>query len=334
MVLAASVFAGYRLFYVGSPTNTKPVQKDEPAILYLTTMTHLEDNWAGAGKDEDYFNRVAAEVRYGMDLASEYDATLTFETGLPFAQGCTNFDDNVMAEVLERGHGIGVHPDLPPQKELPISVATTHIKERVDALKELVGSDEIIGCSGVGGMSDWYTASKAAGCNFLDGIVGFNYLTMPMSARPEGYTDEAIFNAFFHRAAPVGDERFYPFWINSSKDFIPDEDGNILLSSGETSSLAGYAEAANDTKNSSNCGDCPLTVEDVETFVTEITAFAESRDVTKISKFNIYFPANMFVSENEEVLRAFFKAAQKLQEKGILEWASQAEVYEAMEAVR
>lgn len=319
---------------VDEQAGVEPITSEEVKPLYLTTMTHLEENWAAAATNRDYFNRVAEEIRLGMDWAEAYDAILTFETGLPFAQGCLKFNNNVMTEALERGHGVGVHPDLEAKKELPLNLATTHIKERINALRELVDTD-VVGCSGVNGKSDWYAASQRAGCDYVDGIVAFAYLSMPLSARPDGYTDEAILSGLYHQPAPFGDDRFYPIWIDSSDDFIPDEDGDLLLSSGETFSLAMYAEAGDRNGEMPSCGnECSLTMDDVETFVEEITDFAESRDTSKIAKFNVYFPANLFVSENEKVLEAFFKAAQDLQERGIVEWSSQAGVYEAMVAER
>ncbi|KKU34338.1 MAG: hypothetical protein UX45_C0001G0047 [Candidatus Uhrbacteria bacterium GW2011_GWF2_46_218] len=318
------------LFFVGSayflPSASQADIQTVPAILYLTTMTHLEDAWGEAATQEMYFKRVAEEVRYGMDLAEDYDAILTIETGLPFAEGCVNFNDNVMAEVLERGHGVGVHPDLPAKKVLPIELATDFIKKRIDALKNLVDTSA---------KSDWYTASLQAGCSFVDGTVAFAYLSMPMSARPDGYTDEAILTDFYHRPAPLGDERFYPFWINSCEDFVPDEDGDLLLGSGETFSLAMYAEIGDRNGVHPECGnECPLTTDDVEIFVREITDFANGRDTARIAKFNVYFPANLFVPENKKVLELFFKEAQKLQNSGVLQWASQAKIYEVMVADR
>ncbi|EKD53560.1 MAG: hypothetical protein ACD_61C00015G0002, partial [uncultured bacterium] len=142
-------------------------------------------------------------------------------------------------------------------------------------------------------------------------------------------------DGLFHRPVPLGDERFYPFWINSCEDLVPDEDGDLLLGSGETFSLAMYAEVGDRNGIQPECGkDCPLTMEDVDAFVKEITDFADSRDTTRIAKFNVYFPANLFVSENKNVLEAFFKEAQKLQDSGVLRWASQADIYKAMIAVR
>jgi hypothetical protein len=332
VVLLASALVGGWKYYnrVDVPDQTVGQQSS----LYLTTMTHLEDAWSNMAESKEVFSKVAQEIRFGMDLAEDYDAVLTFEAGLPFSQGCENFDDNVVAEVVGRGHGVGVHPDLQAKKKLEISQASAYIKERILALKNLVDVD-VVGCSGVVGKTDWYAASREAGCDYIDGVVAFAYLSMPMSARPDGYTDEAILNGLFHYPAPVGDERFYPFWIDSSKDFIPDEDGDILLTSGETMSLAMFAEAGSRNGERPECGsDCPLTMSDAEIAIEEIIDFASHRDTTRIAKFNVYFPADLFVPANKEVLEFFFSETKKLQDQGILHWASQADVYNAMVAGR
>ncbi|HAU39330.1 MAG: hypothetical protein UV80_C0009G0016 [Candidatus Peregrinibacteria bacterium GW2011_GWF2_43_17] len=300
--------------------------------LYLTTMTHLEDAWSVAATDESFFDKIAAELRYGMDFAEKYDAVLTFESGLPFSQGCVNFDDNVLMEAIERGQGVGTHVDLPAKKEMSIDDAVAFISERKDVVDSLVGEENSLGCSGLGGKTDWYAVAKGAGCSYIDGTVSAHYLTMPLGNRPEGWTDEAIMNEFWHYPAPVGDDRFYPFWISGSDDFVEDADGDILLSSGETFDIAMWEETGGRNNDRVDCGadDCAFTDSDIEALVKDITEFATSRDTSKIAKYNIYIPAKLFVPENEEVLNLFFSEMQKLQDAGILEWASQKSVYEAV----
>ncbi|MFH1089873.1 MAG: hypothetical protein V1716_05640 [Candidatus Uhrbacteria bacterium] len=95
----------------------------KPAILYLTTMTHLENN-LNFDTNEIYFKKVAGQMRYGMDLAEPYKVIMTFESGLDFAQGNINFADNVMKEALARGFGVGTHVDLSAKQKMPVETAT------------------------------------------------------------------------------------------------------------------------------------------------------------------------------------------------------------------
>jgi len=308
---------------------TIETKNSESQPLYLTTMTHLENDW-NIDTNEAFFNQTVESMRYGMDLAEQYNAILTFESGLSFAEGINNFGDNVMKEALDRGFGVGTHVDLSAKTEMTSQEAVQIVKEHVDAVSALVRAENNVACSGVSAKSDWYGAAKGGGCKAIDGVVGFAYLAMPLENRPAGWTDTAILKEKFHYPAPVGDDRFYPFWINSSEDFIEDADGDVLLSSGETFSLAMFAEAGGRNGDRPTCAnDCPLTMDDVTAAVNDIKDFAASRDTFKIAKYNFYFPSNLFVPENEEILNKFFSEMQTLQDQGVLKWASQKGIYEA-----
>ena len=331
------VLAGYLISAnISANPATDLIGNTTPTILYLTTMTHLENN-LNFDTNEIYFKKVAGQMRYGMDLAEPYKAIMTFESGLDFAEGNLNFGDNVMKEVLDRGFGVGTHVDLSAKQKMSVETATQIIKEHKEAVDVLVGVENNFSCSGVNGNTDWYTASKNGGCKLIDGVVGFAYLSMPMENRPAGWTDTAIIKEKFHYAAPVGDVRFYPFWISDAQDFVEDVDGDMLLSSGETMSLAMFAEAGERNSDRPECASnnsCSLTMDDVTTIINDIKDFSVTRDLTKIAKYNVYFPVSLFVPENEEVLKKFFLETQKLEEQGIVEWASQKEVYEALVAER
>jgi len=319
---------------VDSPSDSEIIKKTEPAILYIATMTHLENDWA-VDTNKVLFEKVAGQMRYGMTLAEQYKAILTFESGLSFTQGIVNFDDNVMKEALDRGFGVGTHVDLSAREVMTVEEAAQIVKEHVEAVNALVGVENNVTCSGVNSKSDWYTSAKEGGCKAIDGGVGFAYLSMPLKNRPAGWTDAVILREKFHSPAPVGDARFYPFWISDSQDFVEDVDGDILFLSGENLSLAMSAEAGGRNNDSPTCGnDCPLTMEDVTVEINDLKDFAASRDTSKIAKYNFYLPSNLFVPENEEILKEFFLEAQKLVEQGIVKWGSQKDVYEAVVAGR
>jgi len=324
LLLIGAAILGVNIYFLSNEQIEEDVQP-----LYLTTMTHLENDWA-VDTNKILFEKNAEEMRYGMDLAEQYEAILTFESGLSFAEGNENFNDNVMKEAFDRGFGVGTHVDLGAKTEMSNTEAANIVKEHVDAVSALVGAENNIVCSGVSAKSDWYTAAKDGGCKAVDGMVGFAYLAMPLSVRPTGWTDNVILREKFHYPAPVGDIRFYPFWINSSEDFQEDIDGDLLISSGETFGLAMWTEAGGRNSDRPECNDdCPLTEEDVAILIADLKDFAASRDTTKIGKYNVYLPNKLFVSENEEILKEFFSEMKKLQDEGVIQWASQKDIYEA-----
>lgn len=318
---------------VPSVTSVSSVSSTSAAPVYFATMTHLEGNWTEAETNQTFFNRKAAELRYGMDIAEEYDAVLTLESELPFARGMTTFDDNVLAEALERGHGVGTHCDIPPDRLLTLAELTRELRKRKTLVDELVGEENNLGCSGVAGH-DWYQAMVAAGFSYIDGIVGSHYLPMPLSERPnETWTDEALLTTYWHSRAPYdADQRYYPFFVNSDQDFEADADGELLISGGDLGgALNNFAEADPITGETLTCDqECPLTQEDVNEVMNRVENFLAGRDTTRVAKLQVYFPSSLFKSENEEVLGLFFAEVKALQEIGEIEWATQKEVYDAV----
>lgn len=302
-----------------------------PAPVYFATMTHLEGKWLEAASDEDFFNQITQQLRFGMDLADAYDARLTFESEMPFALGMKKFNDNVFAEALKRGHGVGTHCDISLKKDYTTAELIREIKKRKALIDELVGAQNNFGCSGDAGH-EWYEPMVKAGFHYLDGLVGGHYITMPLSERPPGWSDEQVLTTYWHSFAPQDEkERYYPFFVNSDADFKADEDGDLLVSAGDIGgALSTIAESDPVTGNSSCTGPCELTDEDVDELISRVKAFLKDRDTTRIAKLQVYLPSDIFVSENETVLRSFFSQLKALQDGGEIMWASQKEVYEAV----
>jgi hypothetical protein len=312
------------------PLTSEPVPgQTGEAPLYLTTMTHMEH-----GFDDDtnqgVFEIHVQQLTYGMDLADEYGAILTIESEQPFAIANQTWDRNFMAEIMARGHGVGTHCDFGYHEELMTvehySLFFAENKALVDAL---VGSENNLGCSGGGGVNDWALAASLAGFKYIDGVVGMHYLAMPVENRPDAtWTDEYILNIGFHMHAPVDlYQRIYPFMVADATDFFPDEDGVLLVSSGELGPL--YMQAEGTAETGGRCPDCPYGFDDVDTLVALILEVDQNRDPDRVAKLSVYFPAADFVPKNEAVLRYFFEQMQALAGQGIITWATQRQVYEA-----
>lgn len=323
----------------GAITPTPDIdQTPEKAPVFFSTMSHYEKSWKEAATDRDYFMQLVEQTHFAMDLAEKYEAILTFESETPFAEGMVRFDENVFAEALARGHGVGTHCDIPSGVRYTIQELVLELKKRKQLIDRLVGAENNLGCSGVAGAQEWYEPMVQAGFDYLDGLVGGHYISMPLSERPEGWTDEEILDGeYWHATAPQDpDQRYYPFWVNSDDDFKEDEDGDLLISAGDLGgNLITFAEADPVTGVSvsakAECkGVCPLTNEDVDELIKRVNDFLSTRDETRVAKLQVYLPPGIFVEENETVLRYFFSELQELQERGEIKWGSQLEVYEAV----
>lgn len=315
-----------------APEEEAVSQPKTGAPIYLTTMTHMEKSFEDDTSEVAFENHVA-ELRFGMDLADEYGAKLTVESEQSFARANEIWGLNVMREIVDRGHGVGTHCDFgfrdaatTPQKYAKFFEEN---KALVDAL---VGADNNRGCSGGGGESDWVQAATIAGFDYIDGFVGMHLLAVPMSARPDAtWTNETIRETYFHYNVPLDPEwHFYPFMLKNTLDMEPDEDGTIVVLSGDLGRLDTAAEEAGGGDYVCKKADkCPITQEDVDAIVADIMDAHANHDGTKIGKINVYLPANLFTAENEAGLRLFFSKMRELEEQGIVTWATIGDVYDA-----
>ncbi|PJA46152.1 hypothetical protein CO174_00735 [Candidatus Uhrbacteria bacterium CG_4_9_14_3_um_filter_50_9] len=307
-----------------TPSESEAAETEWP--LMFTTMTHMEGSWDMAATDEGFFSRQAGLLRTAMDYAEMYDAVLTFETEIPFAEGMVNFNDNVFQEALDRGMGIGTHCDIGPQRRLSTEGIIQEFLERKQAVDVLVDANENLGCAGGGGRSDWYEGAVGAGFVYISGMVGFHYLAMPASLRPEGWSDQVILEEYYHHPAPVEDAlRYYPFRV-SDASFNEDTTGRLVVSAGDIGEVSSIGDLNGENGWNAACGqDCEVKQDDVDAIVEAIRNFDAIRDRSRPAKMQVYIPSQKYSDEGIEL---FFEALQELQEDGVIQWASQKEVYE------
>ncbi len=309
------------------PSNT------ERAPLYMTTMTHMEGLFKDDRVESLFLNHVEA-LRYGMDLAEEYGAILTIESEKPFAIANTKWGIDIMAEIRDRGFGVGTHCDIGFNSPLmSVDEFAALFAANKTLVDDLVGAENNLGCSGGGSVNDWAQAASLAGFKYLDGIVSMHYLSMPLENRPgPEWTDDYIRNGHYHLNAPVDiNERIYLFGVADATDFVADEEPVITISSGEMGLLSAVAEGGRESGNDIIMNDDGFMFDqnDTDVLVDIIRAVDETRDPAQIAKMCVYLPVTFFSNANGEALRYFFATMQELQNEGIITWATQRQVYEA-----
>jgi hypothetical protein len=207
-------------------------------------------------------------------------------------------------------------------------------KQYVAAFKELkalvdglVGAENNQGVSGGTGPFDWVGSSAEAGFKYRDALTGIAYLSMDMSERPDGWTDEYIRETTYHDSVPLDFEKRIQFFeLANSEDLEPDENGVIVITGGELGELASlYEERETCTTK------CELTQEDVDLVLQSIDEAAKVRDPSEPAKLNIHIPMDLLKEENETLLRALLSGIQKAVEEGKIEWATQLDAYQGYE---
>lgn len=298
------------------------VNEAESMPIYISTMTHME----GAFKDdqlEKIFLKHVEDLRWAMDLFDEYGAKLTIESEQSFAKANTVWDLNFLAEVVERGHGVGTHMDA-GLNETSLVALTADFKENKKLVDDLVGAENNRGLSGGTSGVDWVTAAREAGFEFMDAVTAIGYLSMDESLRPEGWTDTYIKKTVYHDPIPVEfEDRIYPRVLEDAQDLESDEEGLVILFGdvGELSSLA---------EDRKTCGTkCTFTSDDVQAFLDAIDEAEAVRDTSKFARLNVHIPANLLVKENETLLRELLTGIQEYTDAGTAKWATQLEAYEA-----
>lgn len=303
--------------------------------LFFATMTHMEGDFTD-DVNEDIFTKHVADLRFAMDIADTYGAILTIESEKPFARANTIWGVNIMKEIFDRGHGVGTHCDIGFTSPGLSSVNdfAELFKENKALVDGLVGAENNLGCSGGGSSFDWVLAASQAGFKYIDGVVGMHYLAMDVSQRPSAsWTDSYIRSEGFHYNAPFDlVDRMRVVGLANAEDFEEDEDWRIALLAGSTGKIENVSEEASHTQCASRS--CPFTEEDVDLFVEQVRDASEIRDTSHIAKLDVYLSMNTLIAKNEDMLHYFFAEMQKLEEEGVIVWASQKDIYEAFVAAQ
>jgi hypothetical protein len=151
-----------------------------------------------------------------------------------------------------------------------------------------------------------------------------HYLSMPLDARPDGWTDTYIYSVVSHEPAPTDlFDRIYLRKLADSEDFGHDPDGRLVMSAGGLGVLINMAEGEESGV---------FTVADVDAMVALIETVDAGRDATQVAKVHVHLSLETMVDESTDVLTYFFAELERLAAVGTIQWATQAEVVAAYTA--
>ena len=306
-------------------TSSKTAAADAPFVL--TTFTHMEGQYQYPNIVA--FDSHANKLRFAMTLFEEYGARMTIESEKTFANACVTFADNVMAEAVAREHGVGTHCDF-GGFEAAVPPATYALKfllnkSKVDAL---VGASNNRHCSGGLGASDWILGAQIAGFEFRSEAVAFGYLSMPMSERPRGWTDEYIRTTVYHVSCPLDlATRLHPIRMQDALDWNDDKGAPYVLIGGGIGRIDGFSEEAAGLPIGTNP---TFNQVDVNAFFAELDLALAVRDPTRFAKTVVHFPVASLDAADETVLRQILlRIRNDYVLTGKLIWATQGDAYDA-----
>jgi hypothetical protein len=297
--------------------------------LYFTTMTHMEGTFPD-DTDRAVFERHAKSIRWAMALFDEYGVKLTIESEQSFAKANAIWGDNVLADVLAHGHGVGTHADFGagPRDHFSVAELSARFKENKALVDALVGAEHNTGVSGGTGPTDWAIAASNAGFLYMDALTGFGYLSMPIAERPNGWTDTYIRKTTYHDSIPVDfAERIYPLSLANAQDLVSDTNPVITVMGGDIGELSSIHE---DRKTCAP--NCVFTEDDIRAVEQYIQTADTMRDRSAFSRINTHIPVTLLVEKNESLLRSLLSMLASYAETNTLQFATQQESYNAFMA--
>ncbi len=212
------------------PITVPSIPGDRPAVetqevLNLGIMVHLE-GW-NDGVDEASFERHAALLRDYATLFEQYGAKLTLESK-EMTEGAIRWHDNVLLEMENRGHAIGVHADVGGSRKDSTGKMEADLARMKSQLESLGVTVRHV--SGVNSHCDWVTATADAGFEFVTGVVSYALLSLPPRERPITIPDNAR-PGEFHEAYPFNMEgRLHPWRAENGSNWISDTpNGRIVI---------------------------------------------------------------------------------------------------------
>jgi hypothetical protein len=297
--------------------------------LYIGMMVHLE-GWSNEATDQSTFENHAESVRLFADYFEEYDAKATFETRPEFVDGCNNWDDNVIKELYERGHDIGVHADLGGQADINEAYYEFMITQLIEmkTKTETLLEEEVRHVSGICSTVDWVTAAIEAGYEFTSGGVAYCVMSMPEESRPEEfrYCESA---GACHDTFPIElADRLHPWRMDSGENWLEHSDnGQLVMLSSSSVFYTLDEEAAGELPEGAKG---TLEQTDVDEFFVQLDQALELKDPNQV---NILYTAwsignKARITDNKDLFDEFFTRLQPYIDSGEVEWKTLPEMYD------
>jgi hypothetical protein len=287
-------------------------------VLYYGIMVHLE-GWDDAA-DKQSFQRHAEAVRRYAALFEKYGALLTLESK-EFTDGCIRWGDNVLGEMEDRGHGIGVHADIGGEKDMNCAEFTPRLRERKQTLESL--GVRVRHASGIVSACDWVTAAADAGFQFTTGTVAYALMSLRPDLRPAGFSGCAG-PAACHQPYPFDlAGRMHPWRMNSGEDWIlPSENGRlVILPSG-----GGLTCAAEEAGSDDSYTKCEFNTADVDAVIAELEKVLALVEPGRVNTY--YISWSLGQELDDSILEDFLRRVKTYVDSGRMQWKTLPEMYD------
>jgi hypothetical protein len=290
------------------------------AVLQIGIMVHLE-GW-GDDNTKTRFEEHARLIREYAALFEKHGAKLTWESK-EVTEGSIAWGDNVLLEMQQRGHGVGVHADIGGQSNYDCSRMAADLRAEKVQLESL--GVTVRHASGIVSTCDWVTAAADAGYLFTTGQVAYAVMSMPVGQRPAEYRNckspSACHDVFPSELA----DRIHPWRAENGTNWLTDNPNGrlvILPSSGGISHLDEDARGAEVQGK-----ETPYNQADLDAFFVELDA---ALALASPGKVNTYYLSWSLGSELDRgLLEEWLQGIQPYVQSGRVKWSTLPEMYDS-----
>jgi hypothetical protein len=293
-------------------------QEIQDETLYIGIMVHLE-GWKD-DQDEDRFKLHAQLVRDYADLFESHGAVLSLESK-EFTDGSIRWGDNVLLEMEQRGHGIGVHADIGGQSNYNCDRFANDLRIEREQLESLGVTVQHV--SGTTSHCDWVTASLEAGYKFTTGVVAYSVLSLQEDIQPQQFQN-CRSPADCHQPFPIDlADRLAPWRADSGLDWTNaiEEGGLVIIPSG-----GGLACMYEESLSSESFTMCDFTEEDITASIQELE---EALTYIEADEINTYYVSwSLGDPLDQTLLTEWLQAIEPFVDSGQVQWVSLLEMYD------
>lgn len=290
---------------------------DRP-LLYLAIMVHLE-GWDD-DRDQAKFERHAQIVREYADLFEEYGAKLTLESK-ELTDGSIRWGDNVLLEMEQRGHGIGVHADIGGSRSYDCTQFKADLRKERIQLESLGVTVRHV--SGNTSHCDWVRATIDAGYEFTTGTVAYNVMSLPIDERPEAYRDCPTPSKCHQIFPPKLEDRLHPWRTSDGSNWLEhDPEGQLVILASD-----GGLQCFQEERGSGVTSGCEFNVEDIEAIKNQLDTALGLADPEHVNF--IYLSWSLGGMLDIGLMELWLQSLQPYLEDGRIAWASLPEIYDA-----
>ena len=282
-------------------------------------MVHLE-GWED-DKNQARFQAHVAQIRNAAELFERYGGKLTLESK-EVTDGILRWGDNVLLEMEQRGHGVGVHADLGGSMQDDCADLAPALRTERLQLESL--GVRVRHVSGNVSHCDWIAATIDAGYSFTTGIVAYGVMSMPAANRPPEFRNCKSPAACHDLFPPELEDRLHPWRPASGSDWLThDPNGKlVILASGQGIACAQEQTAGQDTRNG-----CLFEPADVQAMMGVLD---QALELAAPDQVNIlYFSWSLGSPLDPLVLEEWLKAVEPYVKTGRVQWKTLPEMYDA-----